>query len=231
MLGFECGELVGKTIFDIIPPEDVPRLEGIRAALLAPGQVREGMEARRKDGTLIPVDVSANILPGGRWQAFVRDISETRRAVGEREGLLAREQLARRQAETASQNCANPRNGFGSPSTKRRSVWRSSTWMGASRASTPPSARYVGYTAHELSGCGSRTSRTPKISTPTCRTVVAPHRGEIPRYQREMRYIRKDGSVVTILLNTSMLRGLDGAPRYFISRDRRGNRAQTRGGD
>ena len=104
MLGFECGELVGKTIFDIIPPEDVPRLEGVRAALLAPGQVERGeWRLRRKDGTLIPVDVSANILPGGRWQAFVRDISETRRTVGEREELLAREQLARRQAETASQ--------------------------------------------------------------------------------------------------------------------------------
>src|SRR4029077_6647138 len=34
---------------------------------------------RRKDGTLVPVEVSSNILPDGRWQAFVRDISERKR--------------------------------------------------------------------------------------------------------------------------------------------------------
>ena len=31
-------------------------------------------------------------------------------------------------------------------------------------------------------------------------------RGEIPHYQLEKRYLRKDGSVVDILLNCSMLR-------------------------
>jgi signal transduction histidine kinase len=34
---------------------------------------------RRKDGTLVPVEVSAKILGDGRWQAFVRDITERKR--------------------------------------------------------------------------------------------------------------------------------------------------------
>ena len=42
-------------------------------------------------------------------------------------------------------------------------------------------------------------------------------RGEIPRYQREKRYIRKDGSVVDVALTAAMLRGPDGAARYYIS--------------
>src|SRR5690349_1765646 len=42
-------------------------------------------------------------------------------------------------------------------------------------------------------------------------------RGEIPRYQLEKRYVRKDGSVVTIMLSGAVLRGHDGAPRYFIA--------------
>src|SRR6185369_5679559 len=74
-------ELIGKTIFDVIPVEDAARLETVKAALLAPGRMHTGeWTLRRKDGTFVPVEVSANILPDGRWQAFVRDISERKRA-------------------------------------------------------------------------------------------------------------------------------------------------------
>ena len=42
-------------------------------------------------------------------------------------------------------------------------------------------------------------------------------RGEISRYHREKRYIRKDGTIVDVLLNVSILRDRDGAPLYFIA--------------
>jgi PAS domain S-box-containing protein len=85
LLGYAREELVGKTIVDIIPSEDIPRLEAVRAALLVPGRVdRAEWNLRRKDGTLVPVEVCANILRGGRWQAFVRDISERKRIEDER---------------------------------------------------------------------------------------------------------------------------------------------------
>src|SRR4029453_12526337 len=38
---------------------------------------------RRKDGSYLPVEVSARILPDGRWQGFVRDISERKRLEAE----------------------------------------------------------------------------------------------------------------------------------------------------
>jgi len=102
MLGYERDELVVKTLFDIVPAEDAPRLEAVRADLLTPGHVdRAEWTLIRKDGTFVPVEVSSHILSDGRWQGFVRDISEARRTATEREQLLAREQLARRQAETA----------------------------------------------------------------------------------------------------------------------------------
>jgi PAS domain S-box-containing protein len=80
LLGYDRDELIGKTIFDLIPIEDATRLETDRADLLVPGRVRTGeWMLRRKDGTFVPVEVCANILPHGRWQAFVRDISERTR--------------------------------------------------------------------------------------------------------------------------------------------------------
>ena len=80
MLGYDRDELIGKTIFDIIPAEDVPRLEAVRAELLVPGHGEQGrVDADAEGWHAVPVEVSSKILPDGRWQAFVRDISERKR--------------------------------------------------------------------------------------------------------------------------------------------------------
>jgi PAS domain S-box-containing protein len=81
LLGYDRDELVGKkTIVDLIPPEDVPRLASTRDYLLSPGKVDVGeWTLMRKNGTPVPVEASAKILPDGRWQAFGRDISERKR--------------------------------------------------------------------------------------------------------------------------------------------------------
>ena len=92
MLGYDHDELVGKSVFDIIPADDAPRLRIVRDELLTPGRVDKGEWTQiRKDGTFMPVEVSSNILPDGRWQAFVRDISERKRIEDEREQLFASE--------------------------------------------------------------------------------------------------------------------------------------------
>jgi PAS domain S-box-containing protein len=90
MLGYDRTELLSKTIFDIIPAEDAARLQAVRAKLLEPGQVEKGEWTHiRKDGTSMPVEVNANILSDGRWQAFVRDISERRRMEDERQVFVS----------------------------------------------------------------------------------------------------------------------------------------------
>jgi PAS domain S-box-containing protein len=40
--------------------------------------------------------------------------------------------------------------------------------------------------------------------------------GEIPSYQMEKRYIRKDGEIIWVRLSVSLVQGPDGAPKYFI---------------
>ena len=80
LLGYDRDELLGMRIFDIIPAEDAARLEATRLALLVPGAtIQNEWRLKRKDGTLVPVEVSANILEDGRWQAFIRDIRERKR--------------------------------------------------------------------------------------------------------------------------------------------------------
>jgi PAS domain S-box-containing protein len=80
MLGYSREELIGKTIGELIPPEDVDRLAHARLELLeVGGQVAE-WKLRRKDGSYVPVEVAATMSfgarPTGQWHAFVRDITD-----------------------------------------------------------------------------------------------------------------------------------------------------------
>jgi PAS domain S-box-containing protein len=81
MLGYTRSELIGRNIRDILAHEDVPRLADAREYLLSSGMVQVAEWTNvTKDGTRIPVEASAKILPDGRWQAIVRDISERKQA-------------------------------------------------------------------------------------------------------------------------------------------------------
>jgi len=80
LLGYQRAELVGKTILDLLAAEDHERLAQSREQLLQGATHVAEWALRRKDGSYLPVEVSAKILPDGRWQGFVRDISERRQA-------------------------------------------------------------------------------------------------------------------------------------------------------
>ncbi|HEU4994572.1 MAG TPA: PAS domain S-box protein [Gemmatimonadaceae bacterium] len=343
LLGYERDELLGKTIFDIIPAEEHERLNAVKAELLVPGKVSKAeWTQKRKDGTLVPVEVSSNILPDGRWQAFVRDISkrkriedvrqvfvslldnssdfigiadptgkpiyvnaagrrmtgltpdfpveqtqiqdyyppelrsfvtdvilksmiesgqwsgetqfrnfrtgepipvsdthflirdasgerilgmgtvtrdisEARRIAEEREQLLTREQVARRQAESANAQLRESEERF------RLTIEEAPIGM----ALVALDGRFVrvnralceitGYRADELTQLTFQRITHPDDLDNDVDAAVRLARGEIPRYQRDKRYIRKNGSVVDVMLSVSVLRGPDGAARYYIS--------------
>jgi PAS domain S-box-containing protein len=88
MLGYQREELLSKTVADVVVPDDMLRLAAVRATLLSAGKANMGeWRHRRKDGTVVTVEVSSNILPGGRWQAFARDITERKRTIAERKRI------------------------------------------------------------------------------------------------------------------------------------------------
>ena len=343
MLGYDREELVGKTIFDVIPAEDAPRLRAVREGLLEPGRVERGQWTHiRKDGTSVPVEVSAHILPDGRWQAFVRDISErkriederqvfvsflenspdfigiadpngrpvyvnpagrrmvglpadypienteipeyyapdqrefaadviirsmveqdrwhgetyfrhwqtqeaipvsdehfmirdpqtgrllgmgtiirdiseARRIAAEREQLLTREQLARRQAETANELLRESEERF------RLTIEDAPIGMalialdGRFARVNRALCEIVGYSPAELTSLTFQAITHPDDLGIDIALADRLARGEIPRYQLEKRFIRKDGTTVDIMLSASILRGRDGTPQYYIT--------------
>ena len=97
LLGYSSAELRGKNLEEITPyPDSVARLrEEILAGKMGPHEV----ENIRKDGTIIPVDLSVStIVYEGRYafMGLARDISERKRAQAEKKKLETQvEQAAR----------------------------------------------------------------------------------------------------------------------------------------
>ena len=80
MLGYEREELLSLGLLDIISPENLKeqplRMEDLQARKM----LYLDRVWRRKDGVDIPVEIQARMLPDGRTQAFVHDISDRKQA-------------------------------------------------------------------------------------------------------------------------------------------------------
>jgi PAS domain S-box-containing protein len=70
--------IVGQLMSSFIAPDEVDRLRQTREDLLAGRSQVSEWTVRRGDGSWIAVEVNTKILSDGRWQAFVRDITERR---------------------------------------------------------------------------------------------------------------------------------------------------------
>ena len=203
MLGYARDEIIGKTIVDLLPPADVPRLLDSKAALLEGSVHVAEWTLRKKDGGSLPVEVSAKILPDGRWQGFVRDISERK--------LQA--QLGERARERTRESEERFRLVFEWAPIGMALVALDGTFVRVNNAL----CEIVGYSAEELTGRTFQEITYPEDLDADLELVGRLYRGEIPRYQLAKRYVRKDGAVVDVMLFGSVLRDERGNARHFIA--------------
>jgi PAS domain S-box-containing protein len=76
---------------------------------------------------------------------------------------------------------------------------------------------YVGYSREELTELTFQSITHPDDLATDVALLGKLRRGEIPRYQLGKRYIRKDGTLVDIVLSVAVVRAHDGAPLYYIA--------------
>lgn len=100
LLGYTREELLGKTIADLIPPKDGERLAASRARMMHGDSDRSEWTLRRRDGRLLPVEVSAKIFDDGRWLGIVRDISQRKRVEADLAHAASAERSMRIELET-----------------------------------------------------------------------------------------------------------------------------------
>jgi len=89
LLGYEREELLKLNYGQCVHPSELPRLWKARDELLKGATSLEEWQLVTRDGNLLTAEVSANILPDGRWQAFIRDVSDRKRLEQERDSVSA----------------------------------------------------------------------------------------------------------------------------------------------
>jgi two-component system cell cycle sensor histidine kinase/response regulator CckA len=79
LLGFEPGELIGKKLTDVLAPEELPRAAESTSGLLKGEVHTRDWVMRRKDGTLMEVEITGQLLASSRMLGVVRDARPRKR--------------------------------------------------------------------------------------------------------------------------------------------------------
>jgi PAS domain S-box-containing protein len=91
LLGYSRAEILGINLRDLIPAQDLERVPFLSNRLQAGEHVLVERRLKRQDGSLIDLEISAQLLPDGRALGVARDISAHKRA--EAQAQEAQEQL------------------------------------------------------------------------------------------------------------------------------------------
>ena len=97
------------------------------------------------------------------------------------------------------------------------SGWRSSTLDGRFIRVNRALCEITGYSADELANLTWQKITHPDDVNSDVAEARRLIRGEISRFQREKRYIRKDRTIVDVMISVSVLRGRDGMPLNNIA--------------
>ena len=197
-LGYTREELLSMTVADIEQNLDPRGLEGLWNEALSDGPVTiEGIH-RRKDGTEFPVEVRVGLFEveeGQLMLAAARDITERKRAEKE---LRESEERFRTIFEQSAI-------GISIADPDRRFLETNAAYQ-----------RITGYSGEELFGKEiADLSHPDDVPTDESRNREL-HEGNTDRYQREKRYVRKDGEVIWVRPTISVVRNAEGEPQFLI---------------
>ena len=80
MSQYSMEELKERTIYDLVLPEELKKYPFRFSEMEGSRVVRSERRMKRKDGKLVEVEITAKFISGGRFLAFVRDVSDRKKA-------------------------------------------------------------------------------------------------------------------------------------------------------
>ena len=198
LTGYTREELLTMSVSDIEAVESHEDTQRHIQQVIEKGKDHFATQHRRRDGTLIDVEISANYLDisGGRLFVFVHDITERKRSD---RALRESEERFRLAFEQAAVGIAH--------------VSLEGQFLRINQ-------RYcdiVGYTPDEMRTRTFQVITHPDDLDTDLAYVQQVLSDEIQTYTMEKRYIRKNGQVVWVNLTVSLSRKLSGEPNYFIA--------------
>ncbi len=200
--GHDIENRIGKSTFDNLFPDDLPKVNNILKRLLAKPGSTENFQFRaiRKDGTVWWAEGSAtNLLNEPCVEAIVinyRDITQ-RKTVGEE--LRKSEERFRRFFEEGQFGIT-----IAGPDFK---------FIDAN----PAFCRMIGYTADELKSLSFAEITHPDVVDNSVEQVRALAKGEIPQIKLEKQYVKKNGQLLWGSLISTAIRDDDGKVIYYLA--------------
>ncbi len=197
-LGYDRGELIGQSVKIVNPNVKDEILINVWQSLRERGFYTAESSHRRKDGSRFSVEISATYVRFGGKEyncGFARDITGRKQA---EELLRASEEQFRAMFELASIGMAqaDPRTG---------QFLRVNQKM----------SEITGYTPEELLRMNFRDLTHQEDKQRDWEAFQQVIRGEQPNYRIEKRYVRKDGAIAWVSVNSTIIR--DGAGRPIRS--------------
>lgn len=201
LLGYAKEELLGRHPTDINPALKPGSLEIVYDWLLAASERIDSQRARwrRKDGTSLPVEIRRRaVVIGGAQLVIVamRDISAQLRA---EEQLRESEMLYRSTFEDAPVGVAH--------------LDQEGRWLRVNQKLCD----ITGYAADELLSKSCLSITHPDDLDGELRGMQRLLSGRIEIFDREKRYLRKNGEFVWVHQRSSLFRATDGRPAHFIA--------------
>ncbi|WP_430935288.1 PAS domain S-box protein [Saccharicrinis sp. 156] len=198
MSGYRQHELLNMRISDLDALENTEDTLAHLQRMRENGGDRFESKHRRKDGSIIDVEVSTQYLDlnGGQIVSFTNDITERKQALNQ---LVENEQMFREviQNSPIGKALVKPEGRF----------------MDVNKAF----CNMLGYSKEELLNLDFKSITHPEDLNADLIYVRRILDGTISKFQTEKRYVRKDKTVIWALLNVSMLRYDDGRPKFSIS--------------
>ena len=195
MLGYTDEEMPHLNVLDTYFPDERESGRQRLAGLPCGTSVRFERQMRRKDGTAIPVEASVVRLGDGRVQAIVRDITERKRAEA---ALRESEERFRRVFEEGPLGLAL--------------VGKDYHFLKVNGAL----CQMVGYSEAELLQMSFTDITHPDDLRANVELAEKLFKREIPFYQLQKRYVRKNGEIIWIKLTASVIRDQRDEPLYGL---------------
>ena len=213
LLGYTAEEMVGRPIRDIVPAAEARLHEAFTGRVLKHGEAAqfEGTRVRR-DGTTVPIALSVSPIRGATGtvigvSAIMRDISERKREEARRAELLAQLAEAQERFRSAFEQAPtgvvliSVRPGDASAGCSRRT--RRCTRCSAATPASSPALTYLDV-IH------------PDDRDQYAAPLQAVMAGEARELRHEIRFLRADGSEITVAVRATPVRDRDGEPLYLV---------------
>lgn len=198
MSGYTEEELLTMSVSDLECAEQAEEIAEHIKAVIANGQQVFESRHRRKDGSEFDVEIGAQYQPmqDGRVVVFTRDVEE------------------RNQTLRALQESEDKFKYLFEHSIVAKSITRPSGELQVNQAFCD----MIGYSLEELSqGATWQELTHPEDVAETQRIIASLIANEIPSARFIKRFVHKDGHIIWIDLSTSLRRGADGSPEYFMT--------------